>query len=197
MSKSIGNLYTIEDVIARGIHPLALRLYYFHSSYRNSLNFNWEHLLDYQKILLKLYEAYLDCPSDTGVSFNKQDMQRFSEAMNDDLNTAKALSVVIQVLNKSSSKEKKATLLKFDEILQCRLIFSKDFLEEIDRYASSLYSDEKVLSAKKLLFQRDAFRKDSRYEEADNTLKKIQDLGFDVKDFPDVSKLIRKKNHSL
>lgn len=54
MSKSLGNFYTIDDVLERGFHPMALRLLFLTAHYRSEMNFTWENLEGAQKSYEKL-----------------------------------------------------------------------------------------------------------------------------------------------
>lgn len=55
LSKSKGNSFTLEDIEARGFHPLALRYLFLQAHYRSPLSFSWEALESAQDALLKLW----------------------------------------------------------------------------------------------------------------------------------------------
>ncbi len=117
MSKSLGNFYTLEDLINKGIDPIAFRLWLYTSNYSTRTNFTFEAVSGAQVALERLKKAYLDLGNDIG-TVNINYKTRFIEYMDDNLNTARALSLVWEILkNKElSSTEKKATLLDFDKI---------------------------------------------------------------------------------
>ncbi|MFA6386285.1 MAG: cysteine--tRNA ligase [Candidatus Paceibacterota bacterium] len=117
MSKSLGNFYTLEDLINKGIDPIAFRLWLYTSSYSTRTNFTFEAVNGAQTALERLRKAYLDLGNDIG-TVNIGYKTRLIEYMDDNLNTARALSLVWEILkNKElSSSEKKATLLDFDKI---------------------------------------------------------------------------------
>jgi cysteinyl-tRNA synthetase len=117
MSKSLGNFYTLEDLINKGIDPIAFRLWLYTSSYSTRTNFTFEAVSGAQTALERLRKAYLDLGNDIG-TVDIGYKTRLIEYMDDDLNTARALSLVWEILkNKElSSPEKKATLLDFDKI---------------------------------------------------------------------------------
>lgn len=60
MSKSLNNFFTIEDVLERGFHPMALRLLFLQARYRDELNFTWESLAaaqtSYERLLRRVIE---------------------------------------------------------------------------------------------------------------------------------------------
>lgn len=117
MSKSLGNFYTLRDIIEKGINPIAFRLWLYTSNYSTKTNFTLETVNGAQVALERLKKAYLDLGNDIG-TVNTGYKTRLIEYMDDNLNTARALSLVWEILkNKElSSAEKKATLLDFDKI---------------------------------------------------------------------------------
>jgi cysteinyl-tRNA synthetase len=92
MSKSLGNLYTLEDVQARGFRPEELRYVLLSGSYRQPLNFTWESLHAARKALARLREAKkaLGGLDDRAVTEFGPFDQVFA-ALFDDLNTPEAL----------------------------------------------------------------------------------------------------------
>ncbi|MBU0974310.1 cysteine--tRNA ligase [Patescibacteria group bacterium] len=60
MSKSLGNFYTIDDVIERGFSPRALRLLFLTAHYQSEMNFTWENLAGAQKSYEKLLKLVVD-----------------------------------------------------------------------------------------------------------------------------------------
>lgn len=59
MSKSLGNFFTVDDVISKGFDPSALRLLFLQAHYRTELNFTWESLKAAQQALNKLRNVYV------------------------------------------------------------------------------------------------------------------------------------------
>jgi cysteinyl-tRNA synthetase len=54
MSKSLGNIFTVDDVVKRGFEPMALRLLFLSGHYRSEMNFTWDNLAGSQKAWEKL-----------------------------------------------------------------------------------------------------------------------------------------------
>lgn len=126
MSKSSGNIFTIEDIVKKKIDPLALRYLFLTANYRDTLNFTWEALYSSQSALHKLRQYMLSLRSDsnrTVLSEAKKDKidnfnKDFASFINDDLNTSRALAVLWEVLKSSiPSKDKYELALSFDEVL--------------------------------------------------------------------------------
>lgn len=117
MSKSKGNFYTIADIKNKGIDPLATRLLFMQTSYRKPLNFTWESLETAHTQLIKLQK--IASHKYTEGVINSQYKKSFIEALSDDLNTAKALSVLWELIADTTitPADRYQTLLSFDEIL--------------------------------------------------------------------------------
>jgi len=99
----------------------------------------------------------------------KEVEEKFDQAINDDLNTPKALAVVWDLLKeKYPDEQKMATLLKFDQVLGLDL----DKIKPIE-------IPEKISVLAK---EREELRKQKKWSEADQVRKKIEDLGFTVED---------------
>jgi cysteinyl-tRNA synthetase len=98
MSKSLGNTYTIPDVVAKGFRPSAVRLLLLSAHYRKQLNFTWDSLAAHEESLRRLTDflARLDAISKPGSNPSiaarvDEAAKAFAEAMQSDLNTAAAL----------------------------------------------------------------------------------------------------------
>lgn len=97
MSKSLGNFFTIRDVLAT-YAPEVLRYFILTSHYRSPLNYSDAHLENAKSALTTLYTALrgMDDVEPKGDSENVQS-QRFYAAMDDDFNTSEALAVLFEV----------------------------------------------------------------------------------------------------
>jgi cysteinyl-tRNA synthetase len=105
MSKSLGNTYTIPDVVAKGFRPSAVRLLLLSAHYRKQLNFTWDSLSAYEESLRRLVDflARVEHVTAEGthadVAARVQDARSaFADAMQDDLNTAAALGAVFELV---------------------------------------------------------------------------------------------------
>lgn len=177
MSKSLGNVYLLTDIINKGYSPLAYKMFCFSANYRNKLNFTWEAIEASNKALIKLKEAYQkhnegteDISDDEIEKYEK----RFHEAINDDLNMPLAMSVVWEIAKKSEKSKKIAELLlKFDTVLGIKI----DELEEnkVDIPAEILELVEKRKQAKS----------EKNWELADKIRNEITKKGYQIKDTKD------------
>ena len=174
MSKSLNNLYTLEDLEQKGYEPLVYKMFNFTSNYRNQINFTFE-AMDAAKIALnRLREGYLKhLEGNEKIDDNviKMYEEKFLAAINDDLNMQIALSVVWEVVkNPLKSKDFQKLLLKFDEVLGLNLINYKK--EE------SKLSDE----IQELVNKRNEARKEKNWNESDRIRDILINKGYIVKD---------------
>ena len=179
MSKSLGNVYSVADVMEKGFDPLSLRYFYLTANYRKPLNFTWEALSASQNALMKLREQVSSLKSQTDrtvLSEEKSDKVEklrndFMSAMNDDLNTPMALAVVWEVLKSNiPSVDKYDLAMSFDEVLGLKLSEARNPNIEIPN------------NIKILISKREELRKNKKFEEADKIRDEIEALGFPVQD---------------
>jgi cysteinyl-tRNA synthetase len=110
MSKSLGNTYTIPDVVARGYRPSAVRYLLLSAHYRKQLNFTWASLGQAEEALRRLTDflARLETVTRGGTSAEigkrvEQAQHEFAGAMKDDLNTAAALGAMFELVRALNS----------------------------------------------------------------------------------------------
>lgn len=119
LSKSLGNTYTLDDVKARGIHPLALRYLFLQAHYRSPLSFSWESLKAADEALSRLWSIARQVKHEAdgrGKPSNVSDDIR--RALADDLGTPKALAKLWEALSSSRSPaETWGAILAADEVL--------------------------------------------------------------------------------
>ena len=114
MSKSLGNFFTIRDVLAR-YHPETVRFFLLRTHYRSALNYSDVHLDDAHSALKRLYTALtLVPPDEVTLDWAQVHAARFKSAMDDDFSTPEALAVLFDLaseVNRSGSAQS-AGLLK-------------------------------------------------------------------------------------
>lgn len=174
MSKSLNNLYTLQDLADKGYEPLVYRMFNFTSNYRNKINFTWEAMESAKVALNRLREGYLRHKEGTEI-IEKETIENYEEkflnAINEDLNMPVAMSVVWEVLkNPQKSKDLKDLLLKFDAVLGFDLA-------HYEKQEESL-SDEIL----ELVKQRDEARQTKNWAESDRIRDILIKEGYLVKD---------------
>lgn len=172
MSKSLGNFYTLRDFKAKNIEPLAFRYLVLTAHYRDKLNFTWESLQASQNALNNLRQLIGDLEI-VEPDKNSEEYKKFIEALNEDLNSSKALAVLWEVVKgKKSESEKAAIILAMDQVLGFGL---KEAMEQ------KLEIPENV---QKLIDQRETARQEKDFEKSDELRKEIRKLGFEIDDSP-------------
>ena len=117
MSKSLANFFTIEDVL-KTQHPEVLRYFLLSSQYRSSLNYSTDQLQAAGNSLVRLYQSIKEIK--TTDSIDQIWVDRFHDAMLDDINTPISLAVLFQLsheINKTKSSSLASTLVYLGSIL--------------------------------------------------------------------------------
>ncbi|WP_407276716.1 cysteine--tRNA ligase [Halothiobacillus sp. DCM-1] len=97
MSKSLGNFFSVAEVMAR-YHPEVIRYFVLASHYRSPLNYSDANLEAARASLMRWYQALADAPVLSGIAPLPEPMARFRAAMDDDFNTPEALAVVFECI---------------------------------------------------------------------------------------------------
>lgn len=170
MAKSLGNFYTLKNIVDRGFNPLSFRMMTLQTHYKSPLNFTWESLEAAEKAREKVLR-FVQSVDATNGQIHTEYLSAFTLALNSDLNTPSALSSLFNLLSDPIvlPEDKKATILKFDEVLGLRLSEPK---KEI------VLSDE----IRELLSKRAYARDQKNWSLADSLREEIAHLGFEVKD---------------
>ena len=99
MSKSLGNFFTIRDVL-KNYDAEVLRFFIIRSHYRSPLNYSDAHLDDAKAALTRLYTALKDIDiREKAVDWEEKHAIRFAQAMNDDFNTPEAVAILFEMAN--------------------------------------------------------------------------------------------------
>lgn len=178
MSKSLGNFYTLDDVIKRGFDSLSLRYLFLIGHYRTPMNFTWQALQGAQTALrnLKRKASLILDNDDSNVNLQefKKYKSTFLESLNNDLNTSMAIATMWDVVNnaKLNSATKKKLIRYFDEV----------FALDLENGPVTPDLIELAPEIKRLLGEREHFRKKGEYEQADKIRSIIEKLGYSVND---------------
>lgn len=180
MSKSLKNFFTLADIKAKGINPLSFRYLVLGTQYRKKLNFTWKSLKSAEKSLNNLKEI-LEKEITVGKSKSNKEYSGkavikywayFSDALADDLNTSKALSVLWAVVgDKLLTESHRRELVKnFDTVLGFGLIRPKPGKKVIPEEINRLVAERESLRAHKQFIQADTLR------------QRIESLGYRLED---------------
>ena len=183
MSKSKGEFLTVSLLEEKGYKPVVYRFFCLQSHYRKSLVFTWENLdnavVAYNKLVEKIAPLTKDSAGDIDKAEYDRLMQSFRDALDNDINTAMAITVVYDVLkSKANAATKLALIGEFDKVLGLDLIANAKELADNADSASDDIPDEVL----ELVEQRKAARKDKNFALADELRDKIAALGYEVKE---------------
>jgi cysteinyl-tRNA synthetase len=179
MSKSSGEFLRLQTLIDQNYDPLAYRYLCLTANYRSDLKFTWESLDAATTALARLRNAFYSWSEATHP--DEDFVSRFNAEVNNDLNTPKALAVVWDLVKSDiDSAIKKSTLLLFDHVLGLNLENWKP--EEITI----------PVHVQNLVDLRVQARKNKDWQEADSLRLQIIELGFDVEDSSEGSKITKK-----
>ncbi len=198
MSKSLGNFLTIDDVVAKGFDPIALRLLFLQSHYRSEMNFTWDALKASQKYLIGLLMQYIKLSEETydGTQGNAEKSEddyirhyrdEFKAALTEDINTPRALAVISKLASEPYVRDRVMRML-FDEFGS---VLGLSFARLADnlKVATSQIPDEVLDLAEK----RKSAKLSRDYTKADEYRKMISDLGYEVKDVKNGEYILTKK----
>lgn len=180
MSKSSGEFLRLKVLMDKGYDPLAYRFFCLSASYRAKLTFNWESMDGAVRALNRLRSAAYDLGAPGPV--DEEWMERFSDAINDDLNMPRAVALAWDLLKSSLPAEvKKGTLLEFDRVYGLML--------------AEWQPKEEAIPAEfvDLLEERKRARTEKRWKDADAIRDQIAAAGYEVLDTPEGARLKRKK----
>ena len=184
MSKSKGEFLTVSLLEQKGYKPVVYRFFCLQSHYRRPLVFSWENLdnaaTTYNKLLTRI--APLTAASAQGSPDTESEeylklRSAFMTALDSDLNTAQAITVVYDVLKSGLDSVSKLSLIAdFDAVL------GLDLIQNAKSAAESDSSGELPAEVASLLEQRTAARKAKDFALADELRDKISALGYEVRE---------------
>ncbi|MGH2771113.1 MAG: CysS/YqeB C-terminal domain-containing protein, partial [Actinomycetota bacterium] len=176
MAKSARNYYTLEDVTARGIDPLAFRYLALQTRYRAQMNFTWESLQAAERGLEKLRKQMVEWSAGPANHSSEQARaldRRFCEAISDDLDTPQALVAVSELAAAPIDPGEKFHLLaRWDSVLGLELTREISAKEQLPPGVA-----EKIEA-------REAARKARDWDGADRIRSELAELGIELIDTP-------------
>ncbi len=173
MAKSEGNIVRVTDL---GVEPLAYRMLVLQSHYRDPLNFTDKSVRAANTALKNLRNDILELKK-----FDKAaaDIYQFQDAMNDDLNTAKALASIYSLI-KEAKKNRQNTTQDILDLDKRVLGLDLEREESIPENVQELAED------------REKARKEKNWAESDRIRDEIGKLGFMVEDTEEGSRITKK-----
>jgi cysteinyl-tRNA synthetase len=184
MSKSLGNFFTIRDVLKR-YDPEVVRFFILRAHYRSPLNYSDVHLDDAKHALTRLYTALKDVAPDS-LPFDKAEPYavRFADAMNDDFNTPVAIAVLFDLaneINKSKSPVLVRQLTALAGIIALLQRSPQEFLQAGPANSEKGFSESEIAAQ---IEARAAAKKEKNFAESDRIRAELLTNGIILEDKP-------------
>ena len=177
MSKSEGGFVTVNSLIEKGYSPLAYRFFCLMSHYAKPLVFSFDRLDGAVSAYNKLKEKVLSLNVNDSVAIENEDIEinkfieKFKDAIENDLNTSMAITVLYDVLKSSISSKGKIYLVEeFDKVLSLDLLKQDENKNEIPN------------DVKELANERWSAKQNKDWAKADELRNKISELGYTILD---------------
>jgi cysteinyl-tRNA synthetase len=206
MSKSLGNFFTLREVLPHLRHPEVLRYFLVASHYRGPINYTLENLIQADATLCGLYNALRGVPESEPGPDAQQWREEFRAAMDDDFNTPKALAVLAglaRAINEAKAGSSATCLLRAAELAAvfrelaallgiCRLDPEQWFRLAVPNRSgnTSGLADEQIDDA---IAARLAARKARDFKEADRLRNELAAAGVVLEDKPDGTTIWRRQ----
>ncbi|AIY65936.1 cysteine--tRNA ligase [Pseudoalteromonas piratica] len=182
MSKSLGNFFTLRDVL-KEYDRESVRFFLINGHYRSQLNYSTENLEQARAAMERIYTA-LRGVEVIETSLENDFVARFNTAMNDDFNTPEALPVIFELA-------KEINRLKDEDVNQAgQLAFILKTLGEIlgiaqqdpESFLQGEQADDEVAEIEALILQRNQARADKNWALADEARDKLTAMGVVLED---------------
>lgn len=174
MSKSLGNFKTIRDIL-HDYDGKVVRYFIISTQYRQPVNFSKNNLDAMKTSYERLKNIISEIKNDGKI--NEKYLVGFEKAMNDDLNTPRALQVLWKLVRDEKAEGKINTIKKMDEVFGLKLLEKEE-----------IKIPEKIL---KLVEEREIARREKNWKKSDEIREKINKMGFAVDDTGEGSRVKR------
>jgi cysteinyl-tRNA synthetase len=195
MAKSLGNYYTLRDLLEKGYHPIAIRYLLLSTHHRQQLNFTFDGLEAAKNALQRLYDFVDNLKLTKGEKDNpeigevlQKAKKDFEEALDDDLNTSETLGVMFSLVKDVNRlmDEKAMSGSDAGEVISV--------VNEFDSVLGLLKREELILDqeVKKLIEKRVKARQEKDFALADQIRKDLEEKGIILEDTTEGTKWKRK-----
>jgi len=189
MSKSLGNFYTLRDLLKKSYSPRSIRYVLLATHYRQKLNFTFESLKAAENSIKRIDEFMVKLKDVKSEKNNKEiyvliekAKSDFEDAMDDDLNVSIALSVVFDFVKKINTFIMNENISKKDAEKAIALMNNFDSVFGILKEEKK---DEISKEIEQLIENREKARKNKDYELADKIRDQLKEKGIILKDTKD------------
>ena len=181
MSKSLGNFFTVREVLAR-YDAEVVRFFIARAHYRSPLNYSDQHLDDAKGALTRLYMALKAVPANAGdIDWTEPHAARFREAMNDDFNTPEAVAVLFDLANEVNRSKSKPAATRLKSLAAVLGLLQHEPDEFLQGGPGATLTDEQVSEQ---IAARLFARKQKNYAESDRIRAELDEAGVILEDTP-------------
>ncbi len=181
MSKSLGNFFTIREVLKK-YDAEVVRFFILRAHYRSPLNYSDAHLDDARVALTRLYTALKDTtPDGQPLDWDDAHAQRFADAMNDDFNTPIALSVLFDLVTEVNRTHAPAAARQLKELAGVLGLLGREPQAFLQGGTTDGEGDDAVAA---LIAARAQAKKDRNFAEADRIRADLLGKGIVLEDKP-------------
>jgi len=195
MSKSLGNFYTLRDLLHKGYTGKEVRYILMHTHYRTQFNFTFE-TCKASQISLRRINAFIQRmlekkedgskPTAECHAILQEDLNSFCEALADDLNISEALAALFELMRKVNTLDDAGKLSGGDAH---ETLF---ILQEMDRILNVMdFEPQEGVppELQQMLEQREAARKNKEWQLSDSLRDQILERGYLIEDTPEGARL--------
>jgi cysteinyl-tRNA synthetase len=180
MSKSLGNFFTIREVLKK-YDAEVVRFFILRAHYRSPLNYSDQHLDDAKGALTRLYTALKSAPVNVQtVDWNGAYAQRFKAAMDDDFNTPEAVAVLFDLANEVNRNQSVEAASQLKALAGVLGLLQRDSQEFLQGGQSEGGLDDAAINAR--IEARIAAKKAKNFADADRIRKELLEAGIVLED---------------
>jgi len=180
MSKSLGNFFTIREVLKK-YDAEVVRFFILRAHYRSPLNYSDAHLDDAKGALTRLYTALKSVPATAHeVDWSEVHAQRFKVAMDDDFNTPEAVAVLFDLANEVNRNRSAQAVKQLKALAGVLGLLQRDAQDFLQGGSSEGGMDDAAINAQ--IEARIEAKKSKNFAEADRIRKALLEAGIVLED---------------